>query len=65
MYDIEKLQMTHRFIIENEVKYNMLATGDIKQLESFSNYGFNNVYDLKTYIINIIDLYLIKLYEKN
>ena len=33
-----------------------MATGDIKQLESFSNYGFNNVYDLKTYIINIIDL---------
>jgi len=56
MYDIEKLQIIHRFIIENEDKYKILATGDIDQLESFSNYGFNNVYDLKTYIINIIDL---------
>ena len=56
MYDIEKLQIIHRFIIENEDKYKILATGDIDQLESFSNYGFNNVYDLKTYIISIIDL---------
>ena len=56
MCDIEKLQMIHRFIIENEDKYKILATGDIKQLESFSNYGFSNAYDLKTYIINIIDL---------
>ena len=56
MQDIEKLQKIHRFIIENEDKYKMLATGDIKQLESFSTYGFNNVYHLKTYIINIIDL---------
>ena len=39
MCDIEKLQIIHRFIIENEDKYKILATGDIKQLESFSNYG--------------------------
>ena len=56
MYDIEKLQIIHRFIIEIEDKYKILATGDIKRLERFSNYGFNNVYDLKTYIINLIYL---------
>ena len=44
MHDIEKLQMIHRFVIENEDKYKILATGDTKQLESFSNYVFNNVY---------------------
>ena len=37
MHDIEKLQMIHIFIIENEDKYKILATGDIKQLESFQN----------------------------
>ena len=44
MRDIEKLQTIHRFIMENEDTYKILATGDINLLESVSNYGFNNAY---------------------
>ena len=56
MYDIQQLQMIHRFIIQHENSIKFIATGDSNQLIPFSNIGYNNVKDLNMYINTTIDL---------
>ena len=56
MYDIQQLQMIHRFIIQHENSIKVIATGDSNQLIPFSNIGYNNVKDLNMYINTTIDL---------
>ena len=56
MYDIQQLQMIHRFIVQHENNIKFIATGDSDQLIPFSNVGYNSVKDLNMYIKNTIDL---------
>ena len=65
MCDIEQLQMIHRFITANENNIKFLATGDTDQLGSLSNYGFNNVADIKNVQVKLSMFYFpIKLSSK-
>ena len=39
MYDIQQLQMIHRFIVQHENNIKFIATGDSDQLIHFLNVG--------------------------
>ena len=54
MYDIQQLQMIYRFILQH--KKRIIATGDIDQLQPFSNVGYNNVKEINKYIKDIVNL---------